>query len=140
MRLLFPVLLLFPSLVFAQPFPDFDVTVAWDAPTTYTDGNPVLPGDIAGYILCVGSSPIDPAVINCGSHMREDIPDGSATTYTFPYTPLAAAGTIYFRIQASDQQGRLSGLSGQAARPFVVGVPVPPGDVALGPPSNLRSE
>jgi hypothetical protein len=32
------------------------LTMAWDAPTTYTDGSPIPPGAIAGYLWYLGTS------------------------------------------------------------------------------------
>ena len=132
--------LILPSLVLAQSFPDVLISIAWDAPTQFSDGTQVLPGDIAGYLVCAGVAPIDPSIAGCGPHFVEPIPDGDAVSVVFSYTPHAASGTIYLRVRAVDQGGFEGDFSNEIIRPFVVSQQPPVGVVRLGVPGNLRSQ
>ena len=136
-RLILLALLVAPSGTFAQTviFP-----IEWDPPTQFTDGTPVAPGDIEGYLVCVDTASIPTDVPGCGTGTEYIITDGDATTYQVVHDPGIVTGVLYVRVRAVDVAGFQGQFSvGEIARPFLVSRPPPqPGSAVLGPPGNLR--
>ena len=83
-------------LLLTAPAVAFRVTLGWTPPTTYTDGSPVLPRAIAGYILYYGLSPEQSTrLLDVGNVTRATLAD----LLPIPY---------YVMITAYDQWGHES--------------------------------
>jgi hypothetical protein len=113
--------------IWARNCPAADVTLAWDPPTTNTDGTPLT--DIGGYRLKRGAvSGIYTQSYDVGTQLVctvTGLPNATiawtGTNYVLTYTPTAwtltwsAAGAIaptnYFAVLAYNQAGRESDLS-----------------------------
>jgi hypothetical protein len=80
--------------------------LSWVAPTTRDDGSPLLPSEIAGYVLYYG-----PEQGGYNSSVRID--DPSTTSLTVTDLP---AGTYYFVVTARDTTGNESDYSGIVSR------------------------
>ena len=77
----------------------------WTAPTTYSDGAAVLPGDIASYVIGCGSTP--------GAYTVEAaIADPAATSYPIASMALSA-GDHFCIVQAVDKYGYRSAPSNE---------------------------
>ena len=55
-------------------------TITWDAPTTHTDGTPVVAGEILGYVVQEGGQQISTETITGTSFVTGEYPAG---TYNF---------------------------------------------------------
>jgi hypothetical protein len=83
---------------------DRSVTLAWDTPTTRSDGTS-LDNGLSGYKVYYGSS--------SGDYMNQiDIPDASTTGYT---TDDLAKGNYFFVVTVYDVLGDESGYSNEVS-------------------------
>jgi len=93
---LFALLFLFLS----NAFSFYSVTLSWDPPTQYTDGSPLDPADIGGYILYYGTA---------SQNYTVSVDVGDVTTKTI--AGLLDTTTYYFVATAYDIMGTESGFS-----------------------------
>ena len=109
--IIFCMLVLFNSNVFALA----DITLAWDAPTTNTDGSTLVsgssPDDLDGYIIYYGTNP---------EVYDQSIDVGDVTTYQI--TGLAEGFTYYISITAYNVSGRESDYATEISQ--VIELPV----------------
>jgi len=75
MRYLIPLLLLFPTLLFAA-----SVTITADRPTAREDGSALEANDISGYVLDHNGALITTTGADL-NHTVEDLPNGSSHTF-----------------------------------------------------------
>ncbi len=95
-----------PTLILRQPagLPANSAKLAWDPPTTNTDGTPLT--DLKGYKVYFGTAP--------GNYSRSmDISDPAATSFQVDNLP---AGTWYFALKAVDTSGNESSFSNEASK------------------------
>ena len=80
-------------------------TLAWTAPTTYSDGTPVT--DLAGYKLYTG---------NASGSYQQSVDVGNQTNYTL--SSLSDGATYYFAVTAYDTSGVESAFSNEITGTF----------------------
>jgi uncharacterized protein YjdB len=80
------------------------VTLAWDAPTTYTDGTAATPTAVAGYRIYYGTS---------SGIYTKSVDVASAGTTPVAYTLILSHGTYYFAVTAICTDGPESDYSNE---------------------------
>ena len=92
--------------VTAAPATTGSADLAWQIPTTRTDGSPLALSEIAGYRIYIGSSSDNLSMI-------VDLNDGTATRYTVSDL---ASGSYFFSVTTYDTDGNESAFSNIAQK------------------------
>jgi len=88
--------------------PAWALVLAWDAPTTYTDGTTLNPAtELASYKIYYGTA---------SQTYTSVISILNPGTLTVSYSPTLLAGTYYFAVTTVDNNGQESGYSNEVLK------------------------
>lgn len=119
----------------------------WTPPTTYVDGTPLEPADIAGYVVFWGEQSrfqADGSTLRMDCSNRPlnsrtdatcypnvvDLTDGQATGRELTFQ-INKETTLYFSVAVHDTSHDWSAYSNEISKPFVLSVDSPPGAPVL---------